>query len=306
MGTPRFAVPSLATLIGHGCRIAAVVTAADKPRGRGQVVSPTAIKTVAVEHCIPILQPMFLRDPGFVTSVADFHPDLIVVVAFRILPPEIFNIPRLGSVNLHASLLPKYRGAAPINRAIMAGETETGVTTFMLQQKVDTGGILLQERIAIGPDEDAGAVHDRLSVLGAQLVLETVRRIEAGTITPKPQDDGAATPAPKITRDDCRINWNRPTLDLHNMIRGLSPSPAAFTAHNDRILRVFKAKPLASPPAGEPGYLSAGSDWLHASTADAQLAILELQQEGKKRMGIEEFLRGYRFSTGERLGTSSS
>ncbi|HMK38390.1 MAG TPA: methionyl-tRNA formyltransferase, partial [Bacteroidota bacterium] len=210
MGTAPFAVPSLVRLAGGGYTICATVTGPDKPRGRGREKSPTAVKETASRRGIPILQPERLKDPDFAGAIRSLEPDLIVVVAFRILPPEVFTIPRLGSINLHASLLPRYRGAAPINRSIMNGDSETGVTTFFLEELVDTGNILLQARTPIFPDDDAGTLHDRLADVGAEIVLHTVRLIEQGKAVPRPQDPALASPAPKIFKEDCRIDWNIP------------------------------------------------------------------------------------------------
>jgi methionyl-tRNA formyltransferase len=301
MGTPEFAVPSLDILLRNGYNLPAVVTAPDKPRGRGRLVSPTSIKTYALRHGLAVLQPESMREPRFRDSVADYHPDLIVVVAFRILPKDIFTIPRLGSFNLHASLLPKYRGAAPINWAIINGETETGVTTFYLQEQVDTGTIILQRAVPIGFGDDAGVLHDRLAVVGADIVLETVRLIESGNASPCVQDDSAASPAPKIFKDDCRIHWGQPALRVHNFIRGLSPHPSAYTTHEGKVLKIFRTEPTVRP-AADPGTVEVIGDSLFVSTADTLLDVLELQQEGKKRMSGPEFLRGSRISGGDRLG----
>lgn len=301
MGTPDFAVPSLKILIDNGYRIPAVVTAPDKPRGRGQELSPTPIKNVAVHYKLPLLQPDSLKDPLFVQSVQSMRPDLIVVVAFRILPREIFTIPKLGSFNLHASLLPKYRGAAPINWAIIKGERETGVTTFLLQEKVDTGNVVLQARMPIADDDDAGTLHDKLADVGAEIVLHTVRMMEQGKASPRPQENALASPAPKIFKEDCHIEWNHPALQVHNFIRGLSPHPAAFARHNGRILKVYKTRMLDVPSRTSPGSVVASPSTLHISTTDTMLDIIELQQEGRKRMGVEEFLRGYKIASDDTL-----
>jgi methionyl-tRNA formyltransferase len=301
MGTPEFAVPSLTILIDNGYTIPAVVTAPDKPRGRGQELSPTPVKTVALQHNIPLLQPGSLRDPGFVGQLRALRPDLIVVVAFRILPPEVFTTPRLGSFNLHASLLPKYRGAAPINWAIIKGEKETGVTTFLLQEKVDTGGIILQARVPIGEDDDAGSVHDKLAEVGSEIVLHTVRLIEQGKAHPRQQDESLTSAAPKIFKEDCRIAWDRPAREVQNFIRGLSPYPAAFTTHKGKVIKIFKALTGATAANHPPGTVYATPTSFDVATSDAPLKIVELQQEGRRRMGVEEFLRGYRISSGERL-----
>ena len=301
MGTPEFAVPSLRILIDNSYSIPAVVTAPDKPRGRGQEFSPTPVKQSAREHHLPVLQPVSLREPGFVDALRNLAPDLIVVVAFRILPPEVFTIPRLGSFNLHASLLPKYRGAAPINWAIIHGEKETGVTTFLLQEKVDRGNTLLQARIPIGDDDDAGTIHDRLAEVGAGIVLHTVRLLEQGKAKPQKQDESQATLAPKIFREHCRVAWNQPGITIHNLIRGLSPYPAAFSVHGGRVLKIYKSTVLPARSGGAPGSVVVTPTSLDVSTADAMLRIVEIQQEGKKRMGTAEVLRGYKMTTGDIL-----
>lgn len=301
MGTPDFAVPSLKILIDNGYPVLAVVTAPDKPRGRGQELSPTPIKQLAIQHNLSVLQPQSLKDPVLARHLRNLSPDLIVVVAFRILPRELFTIPRLGSFNLHASLLPKYRGAAPINWAIMNGEKETGVTTFFLQEKVDTGNVLLQARIPIMDDDDAGTIHDTLAEVGAEIVLHTLKLIEQGRASPQPQDDSVSSPAPKIFKDDCRISWDRSAVKIHNVIRGLSPYPAAFTMHNGRVLKVYKSKVTGDRSNGLPGSVVVTSTSLSVATADTLLQLVELQQEGRKRMGVEEFLRGYKIASDERF-----
>jgi methionyl-tRNA formyltransferase len=301
MGTPDFAVPSLNILIDNGYSISAVVTAPDKPRGRGQELSSTAVKAAALQHQLPILQPDSLKDPHFVARIKELNPDLIIVVAFRILPKEVFMIPLLGSFNLHASLLPKYRGAAPINWAIINGEKETGVTTFFLQEKVDTGTLLLQARIPITDDDDAGTIHDKLSDVGAEIVLHTVRLIEQGKAAPRSQDDSLASPAPKIFKDDCRIRWNQPAEQVHNFIRGLSPYPAAFTTHAGRVLKIYKSSITENTATSAPGTVHVTPTSLRVAAADAMLDVFELQQEGRRRMGVEEFLRGYKIVSGEEL-----
>ena len=305
MGTPEFALPSLRILRARSYELAAVVTAPDKPRGRGQRMSVSPVKAFAVEHALPLLQPQDLRVPEFASKLRSIAPDLIVVVAFRILPPEVYSIPRLGSFNLHASLLPKYRGAAPINWAVINGETETGVTTFLLQERVDTGSILLRRSLPIGPDESAGDLHDRLAELGAAAVFETVRMLEQGTAHPEVQDDEGATRAPKIFREDCRIDWARPAAAVHNFVRGLSPSPCAWTEHDSRVVKVSRTRvsPIPAPPDVPAGTVFRRTDdLLLVSTSAGAVALLELQQEGKRRLDVTEFLRGYRIAEGERLG----
>jgi methionyl-tRNA formyltransferase len=301
MGTPDFAVPSLEALIAAGHTVAAVVTGADKPRGRGQRLTPTPVKEAALRHSLPVLQPISVKDPAFASALRDLAPELAIVVAFRILPRDVFTIPSRGTFNLHASLLPRYRGAAPINWALINGDSETGVTTFFLEDAVDTGNMLLQESVPIGPEDDAGSIHDRLAVVGARLVVDTVRLIEAGTIVPSPQNNSIASPAPKIFREQCRIVWNAPAAAIHNFIRGLSPYPAAWTLHEGRVLKIYKTRQLARPPNDPPGTLSVGRRSLSVATADAALDVLELQQEGHRRMRVDEFLRGYTAESGQRV-----
>jgi methionyl-tRNA formyltransferase len=306
MGTPEFAIPSLKTLLEHGYDVISVVTAPDKPRGRGQIIAPSPIKEFALQKDLPVLQPEQLKASEFASALASLQPDLIVVVAFRILPPEVFTIPRLGSFNLHASLLPKYRGAAPINWALIQGEEETGVSTFFLREKVDTGSVLLQARLRIGPNETAGELHDRLAELGSQVVLQTVRAIEVGNVVVKPQDDSLASLAPKIFREDCSVDWNKPSQQVHDFVRGLSPSPCAWTMLNRKIVRIYRtsiaesAELLPGKKAGE--IVDVRADRVLVRTQTGVLALEEVQQEGRKRMGISEFLRGTTLNIGDRLG----
>lgn len=300
MGTPAFAVPSLEALVQGGYRPAAVVTVPDRPMGRGLEVNPSAVKVAADEHGLPLLQPDDFGDPEFVAELARLAPDVIAVVAFRILPPEVYSLARLGAFNLHASLLPRYRGAAPINRAIMAGEIETGVTTFFLEPTVDTGDVILMRRLSIGPDETAGELHDRLAELGARVVLETVQHIDAGTVEARPQDASRATAAPKIYKEDARIPWERKADQVHNHIRGLSPYPAAWTMHDGTTLKVFLAQPTRA--MGEPGeVLEARDDEVVVACGEGAVRLLELQREGRDRMGAGPFLRGYDLRPGDRL-----
>jgi methionyl-tRNA formyltransferase len=306
MGTPDFAVPSLELLLKNGYTVSAVVTAPDKPRGRGQQISFTPVKETAQRYAIPVLQPESLNDPQFVSQLASLSPDLFVVVAFRILPKEVYTIPAQGSFNLHASLLPKYRGAAPINWALINGDAESGVTTFFLQDKVDTGNIILQRRVPVHEDMNAGELHDLLSETGAAAVLETVRIIEAGNVVPQAQDDTLASPAPKIFKETCRIDWNRTSAELHNFIRGLSPYPAAWTTHNGKTIKIYRTRRATAggqPSSISPGTVIVQDKSLLVKTGDAAVEVLELQQEGKKRLEAEEFLRGYKFIDGDTLGT---
>ena len=302
MGTPEFAVPSLEILLKNNITISAVVTAPDKPRGRGQQVSFTPVKEFALKHSISVLQPESLKEPQFIAHLSNLKPDLFVVVAFRILPKEVYTIPIKGAFNLHASLLPKYRGAAPINWAIINGEKESGVTTFFLQDKVDTGNIILQKRVAIPDEMNAEGLHDALSDLGAAVVLETVELIENGNVRATKQNDSDASPAPKIFKETCRIDWNQSSVKINNFIRGLSPYPAAWTVHDQKVIKIFKSKRAENQfqdsgfKVHQQGAIKVADRQLFVQSSDAALEILELQQEGKKRMGAEEFLRGHRFN----------
>ena len=301
MGTPEFAVPSLERLAEGGYAPVAVVTGPDKPRGRGQRLTPTPVKAAAERLGIaPILQPESVKDPAFADELAALEPDVLAVVAFKILPPDVFTLAKKGAFNLHGSLLPKYRGAAPINRAVMAGEKETGVTTFFLQEKVDTGNVILKRVMPIGPVETAGDVHDRMMHLGAEAVLETVRRIERGTAEALPQDDELATPAPKLFKDDARIPWAKPATDVHNHVRGLAPYPGAWTEHEGTLLKIYRTRPVEGD--GEPGTVLSTDVRLIIACGEGTVEVLEVQQEGKRRMAAEDFLRGYELAKGERLG----
>jgi methionyl-tRNA formyltransferase len=243
-----------------------------------------------------------LADPSFLEALRGLRPDLIVVVAFRVLPREVFALPPLGSFNLHASLLPKYRGAAPINWALINGETETGVTTFFLEEKVDTGGVILQLSLPILPEDDAGTLHDRLARLGAEAVLETVRRVEAGGVKPLPQDHRLASPAPKIFKETCRIRWESSGEQIIRLIRGLAPVPAAYTTYRGQVLKIYRAVALpAEPLAGIAGEVRATQTEFQVRAADRFVALQELQLEGRRRMTVEEFLRGHRPENGETL-----
>lgn len=301
-GTPDFAVASLDALHSAGVDIAAVVTMPDKPAGRGLKVIPSAVKRYAVDHGLPVLQPQKLKDPGFVEELRAIGADLFIVIAFRMLPEVVWSMPPLGTFNLHGSLLPRYRGAAPINRAIMNGDTVTGVTTFFLRHEIDTGNIIDRESIAIGPDDTAGDVHDRLMALGARLTLATVRRIEAGNLAATPQADIAdmdPCPAPKIFSADCRINWDAPAAAIHNHVRGLSPYPGAWTtliaeSAEPLHVKVFATRPTDVAASSAPGTLHISGGRLLADTATTQIEILTLQPQGKRRMTAAEYLRGTR------------
>lgn len=295
MGTPQFAVPSLSILLNSHHKISAVVTVPDKPKGRGQHLAESDVKKFAAEAGLNILQPESLKETEFIEEIKSLSPDLIVVVAFRILPKNIFKLPKYGSINLHASLLPKYRGAAPINWAVINGERETGVTTFFLQEKVDTGSIIMQKKIDINQDDNAGSVHDKLMNLGAQVIFDTVDLIENADGNPPvlKQNNGEATPAPKIFKDDCRINFDQSVERVYDFIRGLSPYPGAFTDHNGRQIKIFAANKSHWDSLKGPGRFFIKEGKLYVSTLNEFLEITELQMEGKKRMNSAEFLNGY-------------
>lgn len=296
MGTPEFAVPSLEILLDHGYTIPAVITAPDKPGGR-HGLQESAVKKFALSRGLEVLQPPKLKNPEFLEQLRACRADLQVVVAFRMLPEVVWAMPPMGTLNLHGSLLPKYRGAAPINWAIMRGEKETGLTTFLLQHEIDTGDMLFQEKLPIGENETAGELHDRMMLAGAQLVLRTVQAIENGTVQPQPQADVEATHAPKIFKETCEIDFNQSTAQVHNFIRGLSPYPGAWTLLDGKTLKITRTEKM--PVTGNlptPGtYVSDGKNHLRISTADGFVEVLELQLEGKRRMPVRDFLNGYKF-----------
>jgi methionyl-tRNA formyltransferase len=295
MGTPEFSLPSLKILLESDHKLLAVVTQPDKERGRGKKVSFTPVKQFAVENNIPIYQPEKLKgNQEFVKQMRELQPDLFVVVAFRILAKEVFEIPKFGSFNLHGSYLPMYRGAAPIQWALLNGETETGLTTFKLAEKVDTGNIYLQDKVKIYPEDNFGTLHDRMSELGAKMVLETVILIESGNYELKQQDDSFASPAPKITKEICQIDWNKSAIEIHNLVRGLSPYPAAFFSFNEKVIKVYKTEVIERNDL-HPFQIEQLKKELIIGCGKNALRILELQQEGRKRMTAEEFLRGFRF-----------
>jgi methionyl-tRNA formyltransferase len=303
MGTPEFAVPSLDILVKNGFNVACVVTVPDKPQGRGLKLSQSEVKKYALEHNLPILQPEKLKDEKFIKYLEELSPDIIVVVAFRILPREVYSLAKLGAFNLHASLLPKYRGAAPINWAIINGETKTGVTTFFLDDKVDTGNIIFQEEVDINSDETAGDLHDKLMQIGANLVLKTVRAILNNNAPRIQQNDLKATPAPKIFKEHCKIDWNNPMEKIHNLIRGLSPYPAAFTTYKGKIIKIYKSEKTNTKVDLLPGSVLVIKEDLFVACNDSYLKIIELQLEGKKRLKTEEFLRGFNFQKEDTLGS---
>jgi len=296
MGTPDFAVASLDALVQANFDVVAVVTAPDRPAGRGQKLNESAVKKYAVEKHIPVLQPEKLKNAEFLETLASYKADLQVVVAFRMLPEVVWNMPPKGTINLHGSLLPQYRGAAPINHAIINGEKESGVTTFFLTHEIDTGNIILSDSVAIADNENAGDLHDKLMYIGAKLLVKTLKAIEAGEVSEQPQpQSGDLKHAPKIFKDDCKIDWNNQAQTIYNLIRGLSPYPTAFTFLNDKTLKVFKAEIEDKEPgivAG--GFLTDGKTYLKFAAKDGFIKLLDIQYEGKKRMLIEDFLRGMR------------
>nr|WP_121273717.1 methionyl-tRNA formyltransferase [Pedobacter schmidteae] len=296
MGTPDFAVASLNALVEAGFDVVGVVTAADKPAGRGQKLQESAVKQYAVAKGLKILQPLKLKDPDFIQELKALQADLQVVVAFRMLPTIVWDMPAKGTINLHASLLPQYRGAAPINHAIINGEKESGVTTFFLKHEIDTGDVIFSEKVAIANDDTAGDLHDKLMNIGADLLVKTVRAIEAGNYTEQPQPQNEELKhAPKIFKEHCQIDWNQPVQSIYNLIRGLSPYPTAFTRLNDKTLKVFKAE-LEEKETGlaAGAFLSDGKTYLKFAAKDGFIKLTDLQYEGKKRMQVDEFLRGMR------------
>ena len=296
MGTPEFAVPALDILIKNGFNVVGVVTATDKFGGRGgKQLLQSAVKKYAVENNLPVLQPEKLKNPEFVNALRAFNADLFIVVAFRMLPEMVWSMPRLGTMNLHGSLLPKYRGAAPINWAIIKGEKETGVTTFFLKHAIDTGDIFKTATLTIGEDENAGSVHDRMMLLGAEMVLKSVQDIAANNIILHSQADVEATHAPKIFHETCEINPNQTTQALHDFVRGLSPYPTAWTKLNDLQLKVFAAAKEIIPPEHPLGTLVTNNkNFLKITTLDGYLKFTDVQLEGRKRMDIGAFLAGYK------------
>lgn len=297
MGTPEFAVPSLQILVENGFNVVAVITVPDKPKGRGQKLATSPVKDYAVSQNIPVLQPTNLKSPEFIEELKSYHANLQIVVAFRMLPEMVWGMPEIGTFNLHASLLPQYRGAAPINWAIINGEKETGVTTFFLKHEIDTGNIIYQEKEPIEEEDNVGDLYGRLMERGAGLVLKTVQAIQAGDYPQLAQDEsGEIKHAPKIFKENCEIDWSKSSEEVYNFIRGLSPYPAAWTMFNGTQFKIYKAEKLELTSAGEkPGdYSTDNKTYLHIQTGGNALAIKELQMQGKKRMEIEDFLRGNR------------
>lgn len=304
MGTPEFAVEPLRVILDAGYNIAAVITAPDKPTGRGQVLRSSPVKEYALAKSLKVLQPFNLKNPEFISELKSYDSNLFVVVAFRMLPEVIWQMPEFGSVNLHASLLPQYRGAAPINHAIINGETETGLTTFFIEKEIDKGKILFKEKLPIEPSDDAGILHDRLMHNGGQLLLQTIKRIELDDISLQSQDkidinSIELKTAPKIFKEDCKIHWNSSCFSIHNLVRGLSPYPGAFTKlvskdeNKSKQIKIFKTTFKLENWEGSPGsIITDGKKSLSVIASDGLVNLLELQVEGKKRMGIIEFMRG--------------
>jgi methionyl-tRNA formyltransferase len=305
MGTPEFAVASLDILVAHNFDVVCVVTATDKLGGRGnKQLIESAVKQYAVQKNIPVLQPEKLKNPEFVEILRGYDADLFVVVAFRMLPEMIWTMPRLGTMNLHGSLLPRYRGAAPINWAVINGEKETGVTTFFLKHEIDTGDVLLTDRFAIEDDDTAGEVHDKMMQIGAETLLKSVKMIEKGDYILKPQEDTEATHAPKIFTETCVINFNLSTQKVHDFIRGLSPYPTAYTTLDNLKLKIFKTKKEEVSPSEGIGtspfvagkFISDNKTYVKVATADGYIHLLDVQLEGRKRMDIKSFLNGYQIN----------
>lgn len=304
MGTPEFAVVSLQKLLDHKIPVVGVVTGPDKPAGRGLQMQPPPVKKLAQQAGLPILQPDQLREPQFIQSLREWQADLFLVVAFRILPPEVFTLPPLGTINVHAALLPKYRGAAPIQWAIINGERETGVTTFFINAQMDAGEMILQKPIAIGELETAGELHDRMAGFGADLLLETLEQIAAGTVQRQPQT-GAGSLAPKITKEMAAIAWKKTAREIFNFVRGMNPVPGAFTILQGRHLKIFRThvveESVSGAAAGAIVQANVKTGELIIQTGGGLLALDELQIEGKRRMSAADFLRGHQLQTHEKL-----
>ena len=305
MGTPEFALASLDILIKNDYNVVGVVTVPDKPAGRGQQMQQSAIKKYAVEHNLNLLQPEKLKDENFIAELKSLKADVQLVVAFRMLPEVVWHMPKMGTYNLHASLLPKYRGAAPINWAIINGEKESGVTTFKLKHQIDTGNILFQEKVKIEPTTTAGELHDKLMLVGAELILKTISEIERSFVSGKeldflPQDDQLACHAPKIFKEDCQIDWTKPGNEINNFIRGLSPYPTAFTQLKNgedqiQLVKIFNSKfEIFSPNHPNGLLLTDNKTYLKVFCEDGLIEVTEIQLQGKKKIGISEFLRGFK------------
>jgi methionyl-tRNA formyltransferase len=301
LGTPDFAVATLDAMVQHQLNVVAVVTAPDKPAGRGMKLQQSAVKKYAVEHQIPVLQPEKLKNEEFLQALKSYQADLQVVVAFRMLPEVVWNMPPLGTINVHASLLPNYRGAAPINWAIINGEAASGVTTFKLKHEIDTGDILLQEKVIITETDNAGILHDKLMTTGAQLLVKTIDELRNNTLKIIPQtsltsgieQEISLKHAPKIFTETCKIDWSKSTIEVYNLIRGLSPYPAAFTTVNDKKMKLFEVEKMIASHSFEPGYIETDQKkYIRFYCADGYISVKILQLEGKTQMLVEDFLRG--------------
>lgn len=295
MGTPEFACAGLETLIQNNYDIVGVITAPDRKSGRGQKITPSPVKEVALKHDLHIMQPTNLKSPEFIDELKSLNANLQIVVAFRMLPEMVWNMPEIGTFNLHASLLPQYRGAAPINWAIINGETKTGVSTFFLKHEIDTGDLLFQHEEAIKPEDNVGTLYERLMNIGAELILKTTQKIEVGDFSTTPQLESSELKlAPKIFKDTCKIDWSKSSAEIHNLIRGLSPYPVAWTELKEKTCKIFTSTLTDINSTGEAGSIeSDGKTFLHFNTGDKQLKIEELQLQGKKRMAVTDFLRGF-------------
>ncbi len=297
-GTPAFAVASLSALVDAGANVVAVVTMPDKPAGRGMQLQQSAVKQYAVTKGLAVLQPEKMKAPAFLEELKGLKADLQVVVAFRMMPEVVWNMPPMGTINVHGSQLPQYRGAAPINWAIINGETETGVTTFKLKHEIDTGDILLRQKVSILPDDNAGTLHDKLMAAGAELLVKTIIGLADGAIQELPQDAIAAEHikhAPKIFKEHLHINWSKPVAEINNFVRGLSPYPTAYTFLGDKSVKIYSTHYLQEAHSATPGtYDTDKATYLRFAATDGWLYVDELQQEGKKRMNVVDFLRGFR------------
>lgn len=304
MGTPEFAVASFNSLIEAGHHIIGVVTQPDRPKGRKQILTEPPIKVLAKEHGIEIFQPERIRNKEAIAHVLKWEPELIVTAAFgQIIPVELLEAPKYKAINVHASLLPKYRGAAPMHQSIIQGETETGITIMYMVKELDAGDILTQVKVPIEEDDTVGTLHDKLSIAGAKLLVETVELIEQGKIKPIKQDDSLATFAKTLKREDELIDWNKSSKDIYNQIRGLNPWPGAFTYFSNDVLKVWWSKPVAYKHDKEPGtILAADKEQLLVATNDGAISLLEVQPAGKRKMGIKSFLQGTTFSEAEKIG----
>ena len=304
MGTPDFASASLEALLRSNDSVVGIVTQPDRPKGRGQTLTPSPVKLLAQQVQIPLLQPLKMKDPEFLHALAGWKPDMIAVAAFgRILPPVILTLPPLGCINVHGSLLPKYRGAAPIQWAIINGETETGITTMLMDEGMDTGAILLQEAISITTHETSGTLSPRLAELGGKLLVETITRLKAGTLVPQPQDTSRATLAPLLKKEDGAIDWTLPAMALANRVRGLSPWPGAYTTVGSDSWRIWRALALPGPVTTPPGVIVAITrEAIHVATGDGVLAVMELQPANNRRMAVSQYLAGHPIAVGLPLG----